>query len=143
MAIPADLGLGPGDDLKRRRWQGQHGRLLDRLKYQQGRCVRGAVVARSSHPQAPPLRAGIDLLQAPKRSTRPKALAYEGNLPLDPRFVLLVLRTWRDRSSSQNDGPTRVTAVEQRIGQVRVQHPAFEIGQDDSARGGAQARERP
>src|SRR5215472_17156592 len=78
MAITAYLGLCPGDDLERHRRQRQHGRLLDRLKQQQWRRVRGAVVTRSGYLQAPPLRTSVDLLQAAKRAAVQKLSRTKG-----------------------------------------------------------------
>src|SRR6266487_615579 len=87
VAIACHLGLRPGHDLECGRWQWQHGRLLERLEQQQRRRARRTMVSGTSHPQAPPLRTGVDLRQAAKRATRPETFPHVGNLPLDPRFV--------------------------------------------------------
>jgi hypothetical protein len=143
VAIASDLGLRPGHDLERRRGQRQHGRLLERLEQQQWRRARRAMVAWTSYPQAPPLGTGVDLLQAAKGAARPETLPDVRNLPLDPRFVFGFCGPGRVDQAAKMMGEFGIAAVEQRIVQVRMQDPGFEIVQDNPTRNGAKKGERP
>src|SRR5260221_13783501 len=85
------------------------------------------MVARSSHPKAPPLGTRIDLRQAPKRAAGPKTLAYEGNLPLDPRLVFWLCGPRRIDQAAKVMRQLGLATVEQRIVQVRMENPLFRL----------------
>jgi len=134
VAIPADLGLLPGDHFPGlvRKQQKMVFLLLGEVF--QGPLPGGAVDAPAGYLETPPDGFLAGLLQASELPTPPEAVPDVRHNPFNPRIVFRVAAPARVNQGVIVSGQLRIDAVELRIVDIRLDHAVPEVVQHQATR---------